>query len=354
MRVACLNQDPGISPGRQKGAAVHLDAMRTAFRELGAEVVAVDQSDEGKLLAALDAAWSEAPFAMIYERYALARGAGARFARDKGVPYVLEVNAPLADEEQRYRAGANLGEDGEDALPFRTAALAIAVSSQVAEYAVERGASPEAVRVFPNGVDTGRFRPRAADDELRAKLVPAGRLALGFHGRLRPWHGFPRLVDIVERLVARGLPLHLVLVGVGDFEEALEGRLPPDRYSRVPWVEHADVGRYVATFDLLPITYAPDVPCYFSPLKLAEAMACGVVPIVPRLGDLTQVVEHGRNGLVYSAERLDELAEHVERLHRQPEERARLAAGAVAKAESLSWKSIAAVALSHAAGATER
>ena len=45
---------------------------------------------------------------VIYERYALTALAGSWVARRTGVPHILEVNAPLADEEARYR-GLRLG-----------------------------------------------------------------------------------------------------------------------------------------------------------------------------------------------------------------------------------------------------
>ncbi len=345
MRIAYVNQDGGISPTRQKGAAVHLIAMREAFQRLGAEVISVDESDGGEVLRRLDAAHAEGPITMVYERYALHGTSGARFARKLNVPYVLEVNAPLSEEEQRWRGGTPASAEDDEELVFRSASLVIAVSTQVAEYAVRSGAAADRVHVFPNGVDTDRFQPRK-DDGLRNELVPeADRLVLGFHGRLRPWHGFGRLVEVMDRLLKRGVPAHLVTVGVGDFQEHLQGVIPPDRVSSVAWVEHHDVGRYVATFDVLPITYAPNLPCYFSPLKLAEAMSCGVVPVVPDLGDLRSVVEDGGNGLVYPADDLAVLEEHIYRLWNEPALRAKLAQGAIDKAEALSWTKIADFAL---------
>src|SRR5437867_825959 len=43
------------------------------------------------------------PVDAVYERYTLFTGAGLRLARDLGVPHLLEVNAPLADEQERTR-----------------------------------------------------------------------------------------------------------------------------------------------------------------------------------------------------------------------------------------------------------
>jgi glycosyltransferase involved in cell wall biosynthesis len=343
VRIVCLNQDAGIAPGRKKGAAVHLAAMREAFTVQGAAVAALDEADETKVEARLAAL---GPVDLVYERYALGKARGARYCRERGIPLVLEVNAPLAEEETRYRGAEAAAEwDERDRELFTGAALVIAVSSEVARYALARGARPERTHVRANGVDTARFRPRVAGDPVRAKLVPAGRFALGFHGRLRPWHGFGLLARAAERLLAAGAPLHLVLIGEGEFEPELAGRVPPERVTRIPWVEHHEIGPYVASFDALPLTYDPDVPCYFSPLKLAEAMACGAVPVLPRLGDLENAATHEVDALFYAAGDLDALVSAVRTLIEDRPRYARLSQGAVASAQEKSWNAIAAFVL---------
>lgn len=341
MRIACVNQDPGISPERAKGAAVHLRAMRGAFAALGVRTLALDEPNEALLVTQLELEHAREPFDGVYERYALGKGTGSRFARARGLPHVLEVNAPLAEEEERWRSGSAASTAETDAEVFAHATCVVAVSSLVARYAGERGARQEAVVVFPNGVDVERFRPRAADERVRRRLVPGDRVALGFHGRLRPWHGFEETVRAAQRLLQEGVDLHLVLAGSGPFEELLEGLVPTERVTRVPWVSHEHMPAIVASFDLLPLSYSPEHPCYFSPLKLAEAMACGVVPVVPALGDLPELVRDGTSGRVFRPGDNDALTAALRELARDPAERARLARGARAAAHELSWERIA-------------
>jgi glycosyltransferase involved in cell wall biosynthesis len=219
----------------------------------------------------------------------------------------------------------------------------------VARYARERGAVAERVHVRPNAVDPQRFRPRAPGDPVRARLVPGERFALGFHGRLRAWHGFELLARAAQRLLELGEPVQLVLVGQGEFEAALAGRVPEERVTRVPWVEHASIAPYVASFDALPLTYAPDAPCYFSPLKLMEAMACGVVPVLPRLGDLERAATDGVDALFYPAGDLEALVAALRGLLHEPARRAALSAAAVLRAGQQSWRAIAEFVLATAA-----
>jgi glycosyltransferase involved in cell wall biosynthesis len=341
VHVACLNQDRGIAPGGRKGAAVHVAAMREAFVRCGAQVTAVDDKDPGAVSLALGRAHAARPLDLLYERYALGCDAGARFATSHGVPLVLEVNSPLIDEERRYRGlqDASALERAEAGI-YSAACVVLAVSSQVAQAVRARGVPARRVLVRPNAVDTLRFRPRRAGDPQPAG-VGAGDFVLGFHGRLRPWHGFPLLGLATARLLERGLPARLLLVGEGDFEADLRGVVPPARVTRLGWTPHEDLGPLVARFDVLPLGYPPDVPCWFSPLKLLEAMACGVVPVVPALGDLPRVVRHGRNGLVYPAGDLGALVEALADLHARPARRAALAAGARRTAQRRSWTRLA-------------
>lgn len=350
MRVVSVNQDPGISPARHKGAVVHLAEMRRAMAALGAEVVPIDEPDPALLRRRLGEELATAPGALVYERYALGRSAAAEVTAELGVPLVVEVNAPLADEERRWR-GRDSGESQRrsDRFLFATAAAVVAVSSPVAEYARGRGAPPNRVRVFANGVDPTRFAPSPPDDPLRRSLVPPGHFAIGFHGRLRPWHRFERLVAVCARLLARGVPVQLLAVGEGDFEATVDGRLPRERVTLVGWKPHAEVGRYVAAFDALPLVYGSDAPCYFSPLKLAEGMACGAVPVVPDLGDLAAAV--GGGGLVYPPDDMAALETALFDLAADLALREALSREGVRRARELSWHRVAAFVLSHAPGA---
>ena len=112
-------------------------------------------------------------------------------------------------------------------------------------------------------------------------------------------------------------------------------------HTAVEWVAHEDVGDYVACFDVLALGYPADAPCYFSPLKLLEAMASGAVPVVPDLGDLKQVVTCGESGIVYPAGDVGALARALARLARDPSERNRLGQGALAATEGRTWDALA-------------
>jgi glycosyltransferase involved in cell wall biosynthesis len=344
MQLAHLNQDAGVSPGQAKGAAVHVEAMRRAFAQLGAAVLAVDEKDPRKAGRILRERHGRAPLDLVYERYALDADAGADFAREHGVPLVLEVNAPLLDEAREHRGRMIRAEDLErERAVFASAARVLAVSRGVARYVMRHGIAAERVLVRPNAVDSRRFAPLppAEREHVRAGLGLQGCFVLGFHGRLRPWHGFERIARAVAGLRRSGVPAHLLAVGAGEFQALLERELPAESFTVVPWVDHGSVARLIACFDVLPLAYDADAPCYFSPLKLLEAMAVGAVPVVPSLGDLPEAVRHGIDGLVYGAGDDSAFQDALARLAASRELRAALASEAVKTARGRSWNALA-------------
>lgn len=355
MRVACVNQDPGVQPGRSKGAVVHVQSMREAFAACGADVVAFDSTDDAGLRYGLECAASGGSLGLVYERYALGCDSASRFAEQHGVPHVLEVNAPLLREAARYRGL----EETEDLIAleqriFRAATLVLAVSTEVREAVLSRGVDPDTVRVQPNAVDTERFQPRPPGVSVPGLEIPEGDFVLGFHGRLRPWHNLGRLVEVAATLLERGVPAHVLLVGNGDWDAYTDGRLPADRCTVVGWQTHQRVAWLVARFDVLALTYSPDAPCYFSPLKLLEAMSVEAVPVVPALGDLTQVVQHEVDGLVYPAGDYVALVEALEHLASRPEWRLQLGRRARETAQGRSWAAVAASVLDAVAAGSSR
>ncbi len=342
MRVASLNQDAGIGAGAQKGAIVHVESMRQAMSELGANVVAIDEKSPSSAKGELERIHRLERIDLVYERYSLGGGAGAQFARKYDVPFVLEVNAPLLVEAEIHRGRESAAGDlAFEKAVFESASSILAVSNPVAEYVRRLGIPAQRVLVRPNAVDAKRFAPLTDRDAARRELGLEHRFVVGFHGRLRPWHGFERIAAAAARLLGDGVPVHVLTLGAGDFAGVLARALAPTAFTCLPWTAHALVPRTVGCFDALALGYSADTSCYFSPLKLLEAMAVGAVPVVPRVGDLTSIVRHAVNGLVYPPGNDEKLFAALESLALDAGLRTRLARQAVVSARAHSWKSLA-------------
>ena len=146
------------------------------------------------LMAALDENAGEVD--LVYERHSLWSLAGLCFARRRGIPYFLELNAPLSVQQQEYRElelveAATTIED----VVLSSADLVLATTAALVEHAHERGASRRSTRVLPCGVSADMF----GDPTKRPKQNP-DRFVLGFVGSLKPWHGIEILAaaDVIR------------------------------------------------------------------------------------------------------------------------------------------------------------
>ncbi|MDO9710534.1 glycosyltransferase family 4 protein [Paracraurococcus lichenis] len=272
----------------------------------------------------------------LYERYNLFYLAGALVARRRNLPFLVEVNAPLAEERTRHgnlrlRRLARWTE----AFVWRRADRVLPVTEVLAGHVAAAGVPRERIAVIPNGIHPEEF---AAPALLAAE--PKAELVLGFVGFVRDWHG----LDAVVRAIAawQGTPrLSLLVVGEGPARPGLE-RLAAelgiaDRVRFTGLAAREAIPRLVAGFD---IALQPASVAYASPLKVFEYMAAGRAIVAPDQPNLREILEHERTALFFDPARPGALWEAVLRLATDPGLRARLGAAAREEVDrrDLTWE----------------
>ncbi|GHD10088.1 glycosyltransferase family 4 protein [Zhihengliuella salsuginis] len=366
-RVAYVCVDPGIPVFGAKGASVHVQEIVRALRRRGAEVrlyctraaaggragagaapsdladVAVTEVRVGKhadaserevaqraAAAELAAAVRRDGTDLVYERYSLFSTVLETLAGD-GVPGVLEVNAPLIDEQRTHR------ELEHEALArellerqVRAARRTVCVSAPVADWVREHVPDAGDVGVVANGVDTARIRPApAANDDGAVEAV--------FVGTLKAWHGVETLVDAVA---ASSGGWHAKIVGDGPLAGALRERAAahgPEVAARIRFtgaVPPADMGRELAAADIAVAPYpaAGDSESYFSPLKIYEYLAAGLPVVGSRVGQVPSIVDDGATGRLVAPSDPQALAAAIDALAADPAAREALGAAGRARA----------------------
>ncbi|TMA99330.1 MAG: glycosyltransferase family 4 protein [Deltaproteobacteria bacterium] len=357
MRIAYLSCDRGVSVSGSNGAATHIRELVNALVERGAEVKVlaaraatgggaqalacevIDVDTEaflhrlrrgtarmegaasaprtrasevhGLLLNQsvaehLDALYARWPFDLIFERYSLWSYAGLRFARRRGLPFLLEVNAPLVAQQEEYRALFN----GATAQALEELLLAgadrvIVPSGVLAAYVAERGGRPRRVRVIPCGVNRAIFFPTWRPIQARDG---AHEFVVGFLGSLKQWHGVEILLEAFRQLRERSPAYRFITI---------TGEVPLRDVPR--WLERMDVG--LAPYPPLPLFY-------FSPLKVLEYAASGVPFVASASGQIAEIFAHETSAMLHAPGNVAEVVEHVERLRASPELRMRLARAA--------------------------
>lgn len=267
---------------------------------------------------------------VIYERLSLYGTCGALLSERFGVPFILEVNAPISQEQFWYRSTQlpQLAQSTEQWV-LKKADAVVVVSSTLSDYVVSLGVEPARVHVVPNGVNPTVFKPGTPDVTLHRRLGIGKGPVLGFIGGLRPWHGVEHLPHLLSRLVKKYPALALVIVGDSPLREAMEHdfaqRSLTNNVIFTGPLSHKEIPRVIRLFDIALAPYPKMThEFYFSPLKLFEYMACGVALLAPEAGQIKEVIEHGNTGLLYPAGSMDELISSCRLLLKNPSLRKRL------------------------------
>ncbi len=378
MRVAYVSADPGVPVFGRKGCSIHVQEVIRALLRRGAEVelhttrlggapppdlecVEIFRLPQGRGLT--PGARERAALAVndqlaitlksrpacdvVYERHALWSTAGMDFARTAGIPGILEVNAPLIEEQKTHRSLVHR-EIAELMVKraFDASTLLVAVSDGVAAHVLRFEKTRGRVHVVPNGVDPERFSPRP-DPPSAGSEAGIARFSVGFVGSLKPWHDLASLVEAFEILHRRHPASRLLVVGDGPERgkliRELETRGLMASSQLTGAVAPADVPRFADAMDVGVAPYPDTGDCYFSPLKIFEYMAAGLPIVASRVGQIPELIEHEQSGLLCAPSDPQALTEALVRLCEDPELRLRL--GRRARATALrkhTWDSVVA------------
>jgi hypothetical protein len=340
MYIAYVCLDPGIPVFGTKGASVHIQEVVREYRRRGHDVtvyatrrgsdvpddlaelrvvdVPITTRDEEERERAQQAASASVSdmvraggYDLVYERYSLF----STVIAECGVPGILEVNAPLIDEQRTHRMLVD--EQAADAAlqeQVQAALATICVSDPVRDWVIAR---TEGTRVFtvPNGVNVHRITPQPESP---------GAPVVTFVGTLKPWHG----VDVLLRARAQAhKDWQLRIIGDGPMRAELDdlarslgidvdfrGAVTPDAIPQ----HMAGTAIGVAPYPAMDT----DSDQYFSPLKVYEYMAAGLPVVASRVGQLPEIM--GESAYLVPPSDPEALAEALDALVANPVERARV------------------------------
>jgi len=356
LRVAYICTDPGVPVFGNKASSVHLQEFVRALLDLDAEVhlfLAViggeiptefsavqihqlprlpkgDRANREKAaitanqrIPALIASYGS--FDLYYERYSLWSFASMEFARSCGRPAILEVNAPLIEEQSESRKLVH-----RDAAKkatqraFDAATAVIAVSREIADYVCGFDRTRGRVHVVPNGVNPMRF-PHGVELSLP---YPAGSFVIGILGALNSRHDTDGLVRAFSLVHAQDSNARLLVVGDGPRKKAMQSALSEFGLLNAAHFTGAvpprEVPSLLACMDVAVVPYDERARDYFSPLKLFECMAADLPVVAAAKGQIKDVIRDEENGLLYPPGDAYVMAKKILRLRQDPDLRSRL------------------------------
>jgi len=267
----------------------------------------------------------------IYHRSTAYSFAGARLAREFGVPFILEYNGSDAWISRHWGGSVLPHEDIvveiED-LNFKAATLIVVVSEALAQELSIRGVETDRVLVNPNGVDPDRFHPKVDGTEIRrVNGFGPDDLVVGFIGTFGAWHGAEVLADAFVQVhqVLSAPSLRLLMVGDGPRRQAaqsiVDGAGLGDSAVFTGRVPQSEGPVHLAACDILVAPHVPNPdgsPFFGSPTKLFEYMAMGRPVVASDLDQLADVVADGTTGLLVKPGDVGALVDALERLANDP------------------------------------
>ncbi|MDP1794481.1 MAG: glycosyltransferase [Acidimicrobiales bacterium] len=207
--------------------------------------------------------------------------------------------------------------------PLRDAAAVTVTTRFMRSVVADLGLPAESIRLWPQGVDTDVFRPRAA-------TRPSEYFEVLTVARLVPF----KAIDIALHVVAQAresIPqIRYTVIGEGDLRPSLE-RLATelgiaDITTLAGALPHEEVLAALANTDLYLHMgrFAPDGSVEAFGVAPLEAAACGLPVVASGVGGLAEIVVDGETGYVVPPLEVERAAEALVTLARDPALRARM------------------------------
>jgi phosphatidylinositol alpha 1,6-mannosyltransferase len=188
------------------------------------------------------------------------------------------------------------------------------------------------IRLWPRGVDTGRFRPNARSEAWRAArgVAPDG-VVIAFVSRLVKEKRVAEVAQVFARLRTAGIAHRPLFVGDGPERAFLEREVPDALFEG--FLTGDDLGTAYASSDVFLF---PSDTETFGNVTL-EAMASGLPTVCANATGSRSLVEPGVTGYLAEVGDADELYDAVAALAADPERRRAMGAAARARSLRYSW-----------------
>jgi len=242
--------------------------------------------------------------------------------RLKKIPCILEVNAPMAYERRRFSPKGQWNfyiiAQIIEWLNLKLASRVFVVSNDLKRFYENIGIQSKKIQVIPNGANTKVFNFSITGSHIRQNFNIEDKIVLGFIGSFHFWHGMDNLKHIVQMLCSRyPQEICFLLVGNGPLKKNFEKDVKEQTLNKqvifTDYIPHQDVAKYIAAMDIALAPYPEMDFFYFSPLKIFEYMALGKVVVAPNIGQITEIIENGINGLTYAVDSQEEMIDTIEK-----------------------------------------
>lgn len=280
----------------------------------------------------------------IYNRHAIFHTSGVGAGKRTGLPVILEVNALITQEADRYfGVGLKSLADKMEREAFELSTAIVVVSAKLKDELVDYGVPAGKVRVNPNGADPGKFNPSVDASAVRKRYGLNGKTVVGFLGSLVPWHGVPNLIEAAKVICPKYPDVRFMIVGNWTQTNPSVTKVAEygltDKMIFTGAVPLDDAPVYIRAMDIATAPYADPTQVYGSSTKFYEYMASGRAIVASSLGQMADVIENGVSGMLVKAGDTEDLTEKLIFLLERPDLRKEMGIKArEVMIENFTWK----------------
>lgn len=240
---------------------------------------------------------------LIYERSEYLQDSGAKAAKEYGIQYFLEVNAPFV-EEMRSFEGYSLYENKAHSIEkykLKKADRVFAVSTSLADFLVNRyQCKKEKILVQPNCINPSKVSVNTVEsDRINSDFSLKDNSVIGFVGSMFPYHGVDILIDAFAEVSKSHKNIKLMIVGDGSILNQLKSQAKQlGIESKVIFtgkIPHSQVFNYISVMDICIMAKSN---WYGSPVKLFEYGLMKKPIIAPDTSPVRDVMIQGKDALI--------------------------------------------------------
>ena len=238
------------------------------------------------------------------------------------IPYVIEVNGLLIDEEKmigRPKVLTRLTGLNEK-LNYKQADKIVAVTQGIKDGIKELHSIPdEKIVVIPNGANTDLFKPMHQEKAKKELKLEEKKNYICFVGNLAPWQGVEFLIQSAPLILKESPHTKFLIIGDGPMKEELidltEQMAVSDKFIFTGVVPYEDVPKYINASDVCVASFIRkrNLKIGLSPLKIYEYAACGKPIAASRIPNL-EFIEKQKAGILVEPENPKELAKAIIKL----------------------------------------
>ncbi len=188
-------------------------------------------------------------------------------------------------------------------------------SESTGDELIEKGVSADKIKIYPRGVDIGRFTPEKRNGFFSGKFKVKEAVKLIYVGRVSLEKNLDVLTEAFKTISPIRPELHLVVVGDGPYLGEMRNELSGCPVTFTGYLDGDDLAQAYASSDVFVFPSATDT---FGNVVL-EAQASGLPVIVTNFGGPCENLIVDKTGLIVDAGNPDALARAILRLADHPE-----------------------------------